>query len=60
MPQLLDMGLRPEYLILLAHPQNGSIDGLLRRLHESGYQTEARHSSDTHPRFLCRRVGTDC
>jgi FkbM family methyltransferase len=55
-PQMLSMGLRPRFIILFLHPEEGDSNALLDMLTQVGYQATATHSSATHPRYVCRRV----
>jgi len=36
-PQMFDMGLKPEFVILMVHPESGSIDDLLNLFNLNGY-----------------------
>lgn len=59
-PQLFAMGVRPRFIILLLHPQEGSVPGLLQMVREAGYTIHPVHNSESHPRYVCRLVaGSD-
>ncbi len=53
-PALLKLGLRPRYIVLLVHPEEGDIAGLLDELRQCEYEITPVATSESHPRFVCR------
>jgi hypothetical protein len=52
-PQLFAMGVRPEFIILMAHPEHGSVEDLKALLREAGYGIKEVGSGPGRPRFHC-------
>lgn len=47
--QMIQLGLKPELIILMIHPERGSVSDLVKTLEEYGYSGRAVYESDTHP-----------
>ena len=52
-PQLFSMGIRPEIVILMAHPEYGSVGELLERFRIAGYRIQHAGSTQKRLRLHC-------
>ncbi len=53
-PQMLEMGCRPELVVLMAHPEYGSVPDLLAALRAAGYEITDVSRTERRPRFHAR------
>ncbi len=52
-PQMFAMNILPKWIILLAHPEAGSEESLLKTMREQGYDVQPVESDPGRPRYLC-------
>lgn len=48
-PQMIDLGLKPELIVLMVHPPRGDVDALITSLENYGYTSELVFESETNP-----------
>jgi FkbM family methyltransferase len=53
--QMFALGLRPEWVILMAHPEIGSVPELLALFHQAGYTCLDADTPPKHARFHCHQ-----
>lgn len=54
-PQMFEMGVRPDIVIVLIHPHAGRVDDLLGLFQQNGYSVQDADVPPKHARFHCRR-----
>lgn len=57
-PQLFELGMRPQFIILLMHPDEGDAQFLLQSVYKAGYSITPVQTSVSHPRYVCRLVSS--
>ncbi|HQU91573.1 MAG TPA: FkbM family methyltransferase [Pyrinomonadaceae bacterium] len=48
-PQIVDLGLKPELIVLMIHPPRGDVEGLVTSLQAYGYDSDLVFASETNP-----------